>query len=436
MDVVTILIATLLLSDSTIRTSCLEDKCVSYHEESPTNSKRTNSIASSVPRYILYDVNAPEGFNLRRDVFMRMAIFVRSLADSGDWHLVLPSWTHLYHWKSPFTQNHIPWSQYFDLPSLQKFAPVIETSQFFQEYGSKPLDAVYILQNFKNAWKGDFKWEEKWIFENCSSRNSFSRDGDGLYHGDVWGYDNITAFEVKCVSFQGQVKQLKELLELNRDRAVLIDHAEIALHNHFGNREYWRCRRSMRFAKHLEEVAKYFRATFLNSTDESDGINRPDDWTQEKPLRNAKGGPYFCAHLRRRDFLMGRPNLVPNFENAASQIRKYQKSYTDVETIFISTDASQEELTELKSSFQDFNIVKYEPSPNEIKKFKDGGIAIIDQIICSHARLFVGTCESTFSFRIQEEREIIGFNPETTFNCFCGNNVTDCTQPSKWLIVH
>lgn len=65
-------------------------------------------------------------------------------------------------------------------------------------------------------------------------------------------------------------------------RAVLIDHAEIALHNHFGNREYWRCRRSMRFAKHLEEVAKYFRATFLNSTDESDGINRPDDWTQEK----------------------------------------------------------------------------------------------------------------------------------------------------------
>lgn len=39
-------------------------------------------------RYILYDVNAPEGFNLRRDVFMRMAIFVRSLADSGDWHLV------------------------------------------------------------------------------------------------------------------------------------------------------------------------------------------------------------------------------------------------------------------------------------------------------------------------------------------------------------
>ena len=28
-------------------------------------------------RYILYDVNPGEGFNLRRDVYMRMAVFVR-----------------------------------------------------------------------------------------------------------------------------------------------------------------------------------------------------------------------------------------------------------------------------------------------------------------------------------------------------------------------
>jgi hypothetical protein len=39
-------------------------------------------------RYILYDVNPPEGFNLRRDVYMRMAIFVRKMEKLGDWHLV------------------------------------------------------------------------------------------------------------------------------------------------------------------------------------------------------------------------------------------------------------------------------------------------------------------------------------------------------------
>lgn len=30
-------------------------------------------------RYILYDVNPGEGFNLRRDVFMRMAVLVKKL---------------------------------------------------------------------------------------------------------------------------------------------------------------------------------------------------------------------------------------------------------------------------------------------------------------------------------------------------------------------
>ena len=32
-----------------------------------------------LPRYILYDVNPGEGFNLRRDVFMRMAVLVKKL---------------------------------------------------------------------------------------------------------------------------------------------------------------------------------------------------------------------------------------------------------------------------------------------------------------------------------------------------------------------
>jgi len=36
----------------------------------------------------LYDINPPEGFNLRRDVYMRMAVFVRKMKKLGDWHLV------------------------------------------------------------------------------------------------------------------------------------------------------------------------------------------------------------------------------------------------------------------------------------------------------------------------------------------------------------
>ena len=54
-------------------------------------------------RYLFYDVNMGEGFNLRRDVFMRVAVFVKNLnTNSNDFHytLVLPPWGRLYHWQS------------------------------------------------------------------------------------------------------------------------------------------------------------------------------------------------------------------------------------------------------------------------------------------------------------------------------------------------
>jgi len=45
--------------------------------------------------YILYDMNPPEGFNLRRDVYVRIAVFLKGLAKRDKefrWHLVLPPW--------------------------------------------------------------------------------------------------------------------------------------------------------------------------------------------------------------------------------------------------------------------------------------------------------------------------------------------------------
>jgi len=54
-------------------------------------------------RYILYDVNMGEGFNLRRDVFMRIAVMVRKLNLNHphiQFTLVLPPWGNLYHWQS------------------------------------------------------------------------------------------------------------------------------------------------------------------------------------------------------------------------------------------------------------------------------------------------------------------------------------------------
>lgn len=66
--------------------------------------------------YILYDVNPVEGFNLRRDVYIRMAVFVHNLRKKSIFHnvkLVLPPFPRLYHWKSSYLdQNLIFWNHF------------------------------------------------------------------------------------------------------------------------------------------------------------------------------------------------------------------------------------------------------------------------------------------------------------------------------------
>ena len=49
----------------------------------------------------------------------------------------------------------------------------------------------------------------------------------------------------------------------------------------------------------------------------------------------------------------------------------------------------------------------------------------------------MGSYESTFSFRIQEEREIMGFPVATTFDMMCADGKGDnCEKGSKWKIVY
>ncbi len=49
-----------------------------------------------------------------------------------------------------------------------------------------------------------------------------------------------------------------------------------------------------------------------------------------------------------------------------------------------------------------------------------------------------GTAESTFSFRIREDRQLMGFSKESTFNQLCGRRAdgggdhTSCATPTYW----
>lgn len=211
---------------------------------------------------------------------MRYAVFAHKLKNSpklnlNRFRLVLPPWSYMRHWKDSITAKHLPWSTFFDVPSLQLFAPVIEMHEFFTElprkYTKAIIDEVYVLQHFSDMFEtGNF--EDRMAVEICQNP----------IHTSFFHYENVTSSNIKCLSFHGHATQLSELLEKSSSRTFLFDHAEVALHDHFGDKLYWQARRSMRFNRELVNSANKFREEYLNSTNEGDGVFVPSDWRLEK----------------------------------------------------------------------------------------------------------------------------------------------------------
>ena len=244
--------------------------------------------------YILYSVNPVEGFNLRRDVYLRMAVFLESLRKIKGYEnsfLVLPAFHHLYHWKSHFKQNLMFWNHFFDLNSLKLYTNVLDMWEFFEKIKRKTrkkivtLSEVYRLQHFENMFESGVFVDK---FEETACRKS---EYDNFHYFD---YHNITEHSITCLNFQGSATLLINVLEeykntnqlLNQPRIVLFTNAETALHDFFGDEEYWRARRSMRFNKELISIANDYRRDFFDSEDEKDLVQRPVNWINEKVYFN------------------------------------------------------------------------------------------------------------------------------------------------------
>ncbi|XP_019630147.1 PREDICTED: GDP-fucose protein O-fucosyltransferase 2-like [Branchiostoma belcheri] len=397
-------------------------------------------VAAAKPRrYLLYDVNPGEGFNLRRDVYMRIANLVKKLQDHGSWVLVLPPWGRLYHWKSSMEkqQTKIPWSAFFDLESLNRHIPVIEFEDYIKETGVAEMDEMWYLQSYKDGFFQTGKWEEKVDERDCNDPPVYHPDQSGHYRGWFWGYDEAYVLKFKCVSAQANAGlMVKPLTENTTARSIVINRAEVLIHDAYGQTDYWAARRSMRFSKELRFVGNEFRRKYLNSTDKDDKTIMWEDWRTFKPaVGSAKGGPYLAVHLRRGDFARSHTKNVPSLQGAAKQINLIMQEQK-LEKVYLATDANDQEVKEIQKTVK--GLVRFKPTKEQLNKYKDGGIAIIDQWICAHARYFIGTALSTFSFRIHEERTILGFEPKTTYNRLCADNQSEkeCEQPSPWPVVY
>lgn len=386
-------------------------------------------------RYLLYDVNPGEGFNLRRDVYMRVANLVKFLNEDEPWVLVLPPYVRLYHWRSTNrkAQNKIPWREFFDVNSLALHVPVMEFDDYLKKVDDPVIDELYYLQRYKEGWT---KWEEKMDIRECVDPPRYHKDENGNWRGRFFDYEEVYAKKFECVSAQAYLLTFKPFLMKNTTgQSVFLDRAETMIHGQYSewSPEWWTARRSMVFSKQLRKDADEYRSLHLDSNDEKDKTQL-EVWTKMKRNHgDAKGGPYVAIHLRRNDYLHAHPKEVPSYENAVKQTIQYLKQYK-INKVYVSTDASWDDFYQVKNMFgSKYQVYKFEKQ--DLTMYKDGHLAIIDQWICAHARVFIGSYVSTFSFRIQEEREILGFDPETTFNRFCGDDESkDCEQPTKWNI--
>ena len=228
-----------------------------------------DSCSSLTPStyYFLYDVNHGEGFNLRRDVYVRMANLVHTLRErsspESNWILVLPPWGPLYHWFSRNLQRtQLPWSLFFDLASLSHFVPVIEFEEFLRLSPSvMTIPYVYTLQHFSEGWGENF--QEKLEVRKCNEEAMYEKGSDDYYYGWFFGYESrVRAKQFQCLSAQGFVTVLADFLLKNISwpeetngkhliKSIMFDRAETLLHVDYGGYNYWQARRSMRYAKRL-----------------------------------------------------------------------------------------------------------------------------------------------------------------------------------------
>eukprot|EP00056_Hartaetosiga_gracilis_P015444 m.56 g.56 ORF g.56 m.56 type:complete len:286 (+) comp25_c0_seq1:200-1057(+) len=241
---------------------------------------------------------------------------------------------------------------------------------------------------------------------------SFSLDKEKTtWSGSFWGYgDQVESSSLSCLNMVGSAELLAPTILAslanitaqhsqpnNMEPAIMVARLEVVSSVSPTQLLYWNIRRSMRFLPLLERIA--------------------DDVMLDK----VGGKSYLAVHLRRADFLVARRDKVPPLSVTTAQIAELLDMY-GLSDVFVASDArpDDEEFNTFlmqggeRSKWNGQEVHFHRLEGHEVGGLKSGQIAVVDQIICTHARVFLGTPSSTFTSRIQEERDLHTHHDEVT----------------------
>eukprot|EP00123_Amoebidium_parasiticum_P006971 comp17787_c0_seq1/m.17837 comp17787_c0_seq1/g.17837 ORF comp17787_c0_seq1/g.17837 comp17787_c0_seq1/m.17837 type:complete len:473 (-) comp17787_c0_seq1:93-1511(-) len=419
----------------------------------------TTDSPSSTPtpkRYLLYRVNPGEGSNLRKDVMGRMIALMQSL-NKHKWTLVLPPIRYVPHWhdlrwKVPVvtgerakdralaeregTTVFPSWTEMVEIDNMQKIVDVIDYDDFIKEHGP----VVNLTAHVLSKREIDFSKPLTAVISDCSLWNQSNCNydiPDFTVENGMWHYCPLRTTHTTCVVGPASMTEMVPLMENElagnpeegKPHSVMLSRIETMMWPYmWSGDDYWKIRQHYVFTKELVDVARKFKAD-----------------------HGMEDGKYLAIHLRRGDFLYARGDKLPNLEEVAVQLKPImdQRGLTK---LFVATDASQQEIEELEKHMG-VPVLNFKKSINTIspgsRKFHltDGQIGIVDQLLCAAADYFLGSLDSTFSNTIFEERDLLGFDFDTTYHYLCPRKVKKeelargakeddefaCRKPTRWV---
>ncbi|CRG96640.1 GDP-fucose protein O-fucosyltransferase 2, putative [Plasmodium gallinaceum] len=357
-------------------------------------------------KYVLYDVNIGEGFNLQKEVLYRISLVVYYLnkKDKNNiYYLVLPPWCYLAHWNNK-KHKKIKWNFFFNLKVIQNVIPVIEFPEYSKIYGSNTDFIISFKFRFSNILpnKGSFDvlsfdkcpiegFNFKNICKKCENKYSVTYSGNctniKAKNCECYEYNFITSFFASNIIYNLFFYDVDSIL-IKQGSSILVPFVNELFENNLED--------ILLFSEDLIEEGNNYVKKILKTTN------------------------YLSSHLRYTDFRKISYYDVPPINISIFKLL-YIMFMNENEKIFISTDEKKEVQKIVNQEFNEFKNYFYF---YENENYHEGEVAIIDQWICIKSKIFVGNIFSRYSLHIKWERYLMNTYEKKNLD-LCGYNINN-----------